>query len=50
MAALAGELGKSIIKQIMDTPAPDREKMKAESNELRKKIVEQMEREKNTHA
>lgn len=46
MADLSGELGKSIIKQIMDTPAPDREKMKAESNELRKKIVEQMEREK----
>lgn len=50
MADLSGELGKSIIKQIMDTPAPDRVKMKAESNELRKKIVEQMEREKNTHA
>lgn len=46
MANLSGELGKSIMKQIMDTPAPDRERLKAESAELRKKIVEQMESEK----
>ena len=46
MANLSGELGKSIMKQIMNTPAPDREKMKAESEKLRKKIVEQMESEK----
>ena len=50
MANLSGELGKSIMKQIMDTPAPDREKMKAESAELRKKIVEQMESEKRPNA
>ena len=46
MANLTGELGKDIIKQILNTPAPDREKMRAESAELRRRIVEQMEREK----
>ncbi len=46
MANLSGELGKTIMKQIMNTPAPDRERMKAESAELRKKIIEQMESEK----
>ena len=50
MANLSGELGKSIMKQIMDTPAPDRKRMKAESEELRKKIIEQMESEKQQHA
>ena len=50
MADLSGELGKRIIKQIMDTPAPDRAKMKAESAELRKRITEQMELEKRMNA
>ena len=50
MANLTGELGKDIMNQIMNTPAPDRQKMRAESAELRRKIVEQMEREKRPNA
>ena len=46
MANLSGELGKDIMKQIMETPAPDRSRMRAESAKLRKKIAEQMESEK----
>ena len=50
MADLPSELGKDIIQQIMSTPAPDRAKMRAESAELRRKIVEEMEREKSEDA
>ena len=50
MANLSGELGKDIMNQIMNTPAPDRQKMRAEAAELRRRIIEQMESEKRANA
>ena len=42
---LPADLGKTIFKQIMNTPAPDRVKMKAESDELLKQMIKERERE-----
>lgn len=42
---LPADLGKAIFKQIMNTPAPDRAKMKAESDELLKQMVKEREKE-----
>ena len=50
MANLSGKLGKHIINQIIESPAPDRKKLKAESEALRKRIIEQMKSEKSSHA
>ena len=45
MTNLPTDLGKAIFKQIMNTPAPDRAKMKAESDELLKQMIRERERE-----
>lgn len=42
---LPADLGKRIFKQIMNTPAPDRAKMKAESDQLLKQMIKDRERE-----
>lgn len=42
---LPTDLGKTIFKQIMNTPAPDRAKMKAESDQLLKQMIKDRERE-----
>lgn len=45
MTNLPPELGKSIFTQILNTPAPDRKKMKAESAKLLKAMVQERDRE-----
>jgi hypothetical protein len=42
---LPEDLGKAIFKKILATPAPDRAKMKAESEALLKEMIEERERE-----
>ena len=45
MINLPPELGKSIFTEILNTPAPDRKKMKAESAKLLKAMVQERDRE-----
>lgn len=45
MTNLPIELGKSIFTQIINTPAPNRSKMKAESNALLKEMIKERNRE-----
>lgn len=42
---LPKDLGKAIFKKILATPAPDRAKMKAESEALLKEMIQERERE-----
>ena len=45
MTNLPKDLGKSIFRQIMNTPKPDRERMRAESAELLRQMVKERDRE-----
>ena len=45
MTNLPPELGRSIFTQILNTPAPDRKKMKAASAELLKAMVQERDKE-----
>lgn len=40
MAALDGELGEQIVRDILDTPSPDFDKLDAESREISERMRE----------
>lgn len=45
MTNLPSELGKAIFRQILSTPAPDREKLSMESRKLERAIAEELKKE-----